>query len=73
VHKECVPDKCHTVFRSNNLMKQTRLIKTRTGILLHNIELAHPAVLFKTSFYRRGLMNSTPPPPYSPVDIYIYM
>jgi hypothetical protein len=58
-----------------NVMKQTRLIKTITGILLHNTAPVHAAVLFKTCFKKkkRGLLQLNPLLPHSPIEINMYV
>jgi hypothetical protein len=63
-----------TTVMAENVMKQTRLTKTITGILLHNTAPAQAAVFFETCFKKkRGYCNQTLPYPCTSRNKYVCM
>jgi hypothetical protein len=62
-----------TTVMAQNIMKQTRLTKTITGILLHNTAPAQAAVLFETCFKKKGGYCNQTSPTHAPVEINMYV
>lgn len=56
---------------AQNVMKQTRLIKTITGILLRHTALAYAAVLFETCLKKRLTAIKPTPAPFTSRNKYV--